>query len=80
MKITIGDPTSGIAPKGTKPGRAKLPARRVRDEHGQVVTVYTVDAASSTLANDLLTVFSRNVTRARRDQRELRKKLGIAAE
>lgn len=80
MKIVIGDPTQGIAPRGSKPGRANLPSHRARDEQGNVVTVYTVDTASKTLANDMLTVFRRNVARARKSERAARKKLGVAAE
>jgi hypothetical protein len=80
VKIVIGDPTAGIAPKGRKPGRAKLPFQRVRDENGHFVTVYTVDAGSGTLTNDMLTVFTRSVARARRENRAIRKKLSVAAE
>jgi hypothetical protein len=79
MKITIGDPVRGIAPKGTKPGRAKLPTQRIRSEGGKLVTVYTLDAASESLSNDWFTVFRRNVARARRQQRAA-KKHAVAAE
>jgi hypothetical protein len=80
MKIVIGDPTKGIAPKGKKAGRADLVSRRVRDEHGKLVTTYAVDVQSGTLANDMFTIFRRNVARARRETREILKKNGIAAE
>ncbi len=80
MKFVVGDPTRGIAPRGRKPGRAKLPTRRVQDEQGRLVTTYAVDANSETLVNDMLTVFRRNVARARRDNKASRKKIGIAAE
>lgn len=79
MKIVLGDPTANIAPKG-KLGRAKLKAHRVRNQDGQLVTEYEIDPRSSTLSNDMLTVFRRNVARARRETREARKKLGVAAE
>ncbi len=44
------------------------------------MTTYAVDANSETLVNDMLTVFRRNVARARRDNKASRKKIGIAAE
>ena len=53
-----------------------------RDYHklGEIVTMYSIDAGSGTLTNDMLTVFRRNVTRARRKARETGKKFGVAAE
>jgi len=42
--------------------------------------MYSIDAGSGTLTNDMLTVFRRNVTRARRKARETGKKFGVAAE
>lgn len=80
MKIVVGDPTKGIAPKGSKPGHAKLRTSRGRTESGELVTMYAVDAHSDTLTNDMLTVFRRSVARARRKARQSAKKLGIAAE
>jgi hypothetical protein len=79
MKIVLGDPNVGVAAK-SRLGKAKLKTRRVRDEQGQFVTVYVIDPRSKSLSNDMLTVFRRNVARARRQTQAAGKKLGVPAE
>ena len=59
---------------------AALPARRVRTEDGGMQTIYTVDAHSATVGEDILALFRLNVARARRETREAMKHRGIAAE
>jgi hypothetical protein len=60
----------------TKPGSAKAAARgvgkkRVATADGGWETVWTVDAHSPTLDDDLLYVFRRNVAKARRENKRL---------
>lgn len=80
VKIVIGDPVAGLATGGRRPGHADVAAKRIVGEDGKPVTVYTLDANSETLSNDMFTVFRRNVARARRAHRDLVKKHGTAAE
>ncbi len=76
-KIKIGDPSKLRA--GPKPA-IRRGGKRVRDEHGQVVTMYTLDANSETVGDEVLALFKRNAIRARRAHRDLIKKHGVAAE
>lgn len=80
MKIVIGDPTQGIAPRGTKPGRAKLRKVKLRTQDGQPANGYAIDIDSGSLTNDMLTLFRLNVGRARKATRAQLKKLRVAAE
>jgi len=43
--------------------------KRVRDTEGQVKTLRTLDAGSRTFGDDLQYVFSKNVAKARRDNK-----------
>lgn len=76
-KIKIGDPSKVRAGRKVAIGRA---GKRVRDEQGQVVTMYTLDANSESVGDEVLALFKRNVTRARRAHRDLVKKHRVAAE
>ncbi len=55
--------------KPEKTGRATVSEKRVRDADGQVMTLRTLDAKSSTFGTDLKYVFGRNVAKARRDNK-----------
>lgn len=79
MKVSFGDPSARKSGKGRRSGAA-LPARRVRTEDGGMQTIYTVDAHSATVGEDILALFRLNVARARRETREAMKHRGIAAE
>lgn len=50
--------------------RAAVSTKRVRDEDGRIKTIMTVDLNSETFGDDFRRVFQRNVTRARRENRE----------
>lgn len=78
-KIKIGDPSElGAHRRG---GATAGPSvKRVRDERGRLVTMYTLDANSASVGDDVLTVFKHNVAKARRAHRDLVKKHGVAAE
>ena len=80
MKIVTGDPTKGIAPRGVKPGRAKLRKVRLRTQDGLPANGYVIDVDSDTLTNDMLTLFRLNVARARKETRARLKTLSVAAE
>lgn len=80
MKIVTGDPTQGIAPRGAKPGRAKLRKVRLRTQDGKPANGYLINMDSDTLTNDMLTLFRLNVARARKETRAQLKKLRVAAE
>lgn len=56
---------------GKKSDGRSVSRKRVRDGAGKLVDVYTVDADSRTLANDLTFVFSRSVSRARRENKRV---------
>jgi hypothetical protein len=62
-------------PKPKKPaGRLRtggVGVKRMRDRSGSLVHLRTVDAASSTLSEDITEVFSKNVAKARRENRKL---------
>ena len=50
---------------------ASVTEKRVRDTDGQVKTLRTLDAESPTFGEDLQYVFSRNVAKARRDNKRV---------
>ena len=58
-----------------KAGKTKAPVKtavvekRVRDASGKMQTVRTIDGHSESFANDLTYVFSRNVAKARRENK-----------
>ncbi|KAA3509421.1 hypothetical protein GOZ78_21100 [Agrobacterium vitis] len=59
----LGGPKSGVRGKA-------VTEKRVRDSSsGQFVTVRTIDAKSQTFGQDLTYVFSKNVAKARRDNK-----------
>lgn len=69
VKVVYADPN----PK--KPaGRLRtggVGVKRMRDGCGGLVHLRTVDAASATLSQDITEVFSKNVAKARRENRKL---------
>jgi hypothetical protein len=56
---------------GTRGGRTSVDQTRVRDPKGHVKRVWTLDAGSRTFGADLKYVFSKNVAKARRDNRRV---------
>lgn len=54
--------------KGSASG-ASVTKKRVKDASGQVRTLRTLDAGSSTFGEDLRYVFGKNVAKARRENR-----------
>ena len=50
---------------------ASVTEKRVRDTDGHVKTLRTLDAESPTFGEDLQYVFSRNVAKARRDNKRV---------
>jgi len=58
-------------PKSSAEVKSSVVERRVRDAEGQVKTLRTLDAGSSTFGNDLLYVFGKNVAKARRDNKRV---------
>jgi hypothetical protein len=59
--------------KTSKPGRggASVTTKRITDAQGNRVTLYTVDAESRTLGEDLSYAFAKNVAKARRENKRL---------
>jgi len=57
----------------TRPGRAarSVTRKRIRDENGGWKTVLTLDANSSSFEEDLRYVFSKNVAKARRENKRV---------
>jgi hypothetical protein len=52
-----------------KAGKASVTKKRVRNAVGAVKTLRTLDAGSRTFGTDLQYVFSKNVAKARRDNK-----------
>jgi hypothetical protein len=71
-KVVVAD-LSG-KPRGRRAAGA-VARTRVRDAEGHVKTLYTLDLGSPTFGDDLQYVFSRNVARARRDNKRV---IGLA--
>jgi hypothetical protein len=67
-KVVYKPLTSGRSVKRAPPGVGK---KRVMTADGGRETVWTVDAHSPTLDDDLLYVFRRNVAKARRENKRL---------
>jgi hypothetical protein len=55
----------------SKPGRHAVSKKRVRDSAGNARTIRTIDAESPTFGDDLRYVFTRNVRKARRENKRL---------
>ena len=55
--------------KADKTKAAAVVEKRVRDASGKMQTVRTIDGHSKSLTNDLTYVFSRNVAKARRENK-----------
>ena len=54
------------------PGSASVGAKRVRDAaSGKLVTIRTLDGQSDTFGRDLTYVFTRNVAKARRENKQV---------
>jgi hypothetical protein len=60
---------TGSLRKSGQSGRS-VTVKRVRDDAGQMKTLRTVDAASETFGDDLRHVFTKNVAKARKDNRQ----------
>lgn len=61
-----------VVKKFANPGRRNTVAvteKRVRDTDGKLLTVRTLDGHSKTFTTDLTYVFSRNVAKARRENK-----------
>jgi hypothetical protein len=58
-----------LNPKPSK-SKKRVPTKRVRDANGVVTRVNVVDAASKSLPNDIRYVFSRNVSEARKANKQ----------
>jgi hypothetical protein len=71
-KIVYKSLTSGRSVKRAPPGVGK---KRVTTADGGRETIWTVNAHSPTLDDDLLYVFRRNVAKARRENKRI---LGVA--
>lgn len=54
---------------------ASVTEKRVRDDQGKVLTVRTIDGRSKTFGTDLTYVFTRNVAKARRENKQV---MGVA--
>ena len=52
-------------------GKSSVTSKRIRMSEGPAITVRTVRAESQTFGEDLRYVFEKNVTKARRENREL---------
>jgi hypothetical protein len=50
---------------------ATVQTKRMRDSDGKIFSLRTVDAGGGNLSGDLTTVFSKNVDRARRENKKL---------
>lgn len=69
-KVVITKLSSSKATKGKKAGSVR--EKRVRSaDTGQFVTMRTLDGGSKTFGNDLTYVFTRNVAKARRDNKKV---------
>lgn len=58
-------------PKARKGAPATVAEKRVRTQEGQLRTVRTVDADSPSFGDDVTYVFTRNVAKARRDNKRV---------
>jgi hypothetical protein len=65
-KIVLGFKSKS---KSGSRGKTSVTEKRVRNTDGQVKTLRTLDAGSTTFGSDLQYVFSRNVAKARRDNK-----------
>ena len=73
VKVVYADP----APKKTS-GRkrsAGIGLKRMRGENGVMIQLRTLDAGSATLSEDITEAFTKNVAKARRENKKL---LGVA--
>ena len=59
----------GRLSRSKKAGKPSVAKKRVRDAAGQVKMLRTLDAGSRTFGTDLQYVFSKNVAKARRDNK-----------
>ncbi len=67
VKVVVGS----LKPlAGARKDAVKVVAKRVRDVGGQMKTLRTIDAGSDTFGDDLRYVFSRNVLKARRENKK----------
>jgi hypothetical protein len=57
--------------KASRPAKGAVGVKRVRDSRGQLKTLRTLDAGSATFGQDLQYVFSKNVAKARRDNKRI---------
>lgn len=55
----------------TRRKNVSVAEKRVRDEHGKVSVIRTIDASSKTFSDDLTYVFKRNVAKARRENKRV---------
>ena len=51
--------------------KSAVNVKRMRNSQGQTVRILSLDAHSTTFADDLTTVFEKNVARARRENKRL---------
>jgi len=56
---------------GTGKNASSVTEKRVRDDAGNLLTIRTLDGRSKTFANDLTYVFTRNVAKARRENKQV---------
>jgi hypothetical protein len=69
VDIVVTELNRGRTGRRKKSGSVR--EKRMRTSEGKSVRVLTLDANSTTLIDDLTTVFERNVARARRENRQL---------
>ena len=76
VKVVVGKLSGGKAT--SKAAKASVIERRILTTDGVLTTVRTLDASSGTFGADLQYVFSKNVAKARRDNRKLTGSADIA--